>query len=103
MTTYRKIAGEYNEVEGIFPDGDYTLVESSREQIKQNSNYIDIWKLKLEPNSTNYVRMTHWGDYPGYKASNPVVSPDSTTIAFQSARSTDEAGVGYGIFLMRVR
>ena len=102
VTTYRKIAGEYNEVEGIFPDGDYALVESSREQIKQNSNYIDIWKLRLEPNSTNYVRMTHWGDYPGYKASNPVVSPDSRTIAFQSARSTDEAGVGYGIFLMRV-
>jgi hypothetical protein len=102
VTTYRKIAGEYNEVEGIFPDGEYALVESSREQNKQNSNYIDIWKLKLEPNSTNYVRMTHWGDYPGYKASNPVVSPDSRTIAFQSARSTDEAGVGYGIFLMRV-
>lgn len=103
VTTYRKIADEYNEVEGIFPDGDYTLVESSREQIKHNSNFIDIWKLKLEPNSTDYVRMTRWGDYPGYKASNPVVSPDGRTIAFQSARNTDEAGVGYGIFLLKVR
>ena len=33
--------------------------------------------------------MTHWGDYDGYKASNPVVSPDGRTIAFQSARSKD--------------
>jgi hypothetical protein len=41
--------------------------------------------------------------FPGYKASNPVVSPDGRTIAFQSARSTDEAGVGYGIFLLTVR
>lgn len=103
VTTYLKVAGEYNEVEGIFPDGEHTLVESSREQIQHNSNYIDIWKLKLEPNSRDYVRLTRWGDYPGYKASNPVVSPDGTTIAFQSARSADPAGVGYGIFLMKVR
>jgi Tol biopolymer transport system component len=102
VTTYRKIPGEYNEVEGIFPDGGYTLVESSREQLRQNSNYIDIWKLKLEPNSTDFVRMTRWGDYPGYKASNPVVSPDGRTIAFQSARNDDPAGVGYGIFLLRM-
>jgi len=102
VTTYLKVAGEYNEVEGIFPDGEYTLVESSREQLEQNSNYIDIWKLKLEPNSRDYTRVTRWGEYPGYKASNPVVSSDGRRIAFQSARSKDPAGVGYGIFVMTV-
>jgi Tol biopolymer transport system component len=102
MTTYRKIPDEYNEVEGIFPDGEHTLVESSREQIQQNSNYIDIWKLKLEPNSNTFVRLTRWGEYEGYKASNPVVSPDGRTIAFQSARSKDAAGVGYGVFLLKL-
>jgi Tol biopolymer transport system component len=102
VTTYLKIPHEYNEVEGIFPDGEYTLVESSREQIQQDSNHIDIWKLKLEANSMDYVRMTRWGDYEGYKASNPVVSPDGTAIAFQSARSKDPAGVGYGIFLLKL-
>ncbi len=103
ITVYRKLAGEYNEVEGIFPDGKYTLVESSREQLEHNSNYIDIWKLKLEPNSQDFTRVTHWGEYRGYKASNPVVSPDGTRIAFQSARSKDPAGVGYGIFVMDVK
>jgi Tol biopolymer transport system component len=99
-TVYRKEANEYNEVEGIFPDGEYTLVESSRDQIEQNSNFIDIWKLKLEPNSRDFTRVTHWGEYRGFKASNPVVSPDGRHIAFQSARSKDPAGVGYGIFVL---
>ncbi len=106
VTVYRKLAGEYNEVEGIFPDGKYTLVESSREQggpERQNSRYVDIWKLRLETNSTDFVRLTRWGDYDGYKASNPVVSSDGKWIAFQSARSRDPAGVGYGIFLLKVK
>jgi WD40 repeat protein len=103
VTVYRKIPTEYNEVEGIFPDEQYTLVESSREQLEHNSNYIDIWKLKLEPNSQDYTRVTRWGEYRGFKASNPVVSPDGRRIAFQSARSRDPAGVGYGIFVMEVR
>jgi Tol biopolymer transport system component len=102
-TVYRKEAGEYNEVEGIFPDGEYALVESSRGQLEQNSNYIDIWKLKLEPNSRDFTRVTHWGEYRGFKASNPVVGPDGRTIAFQSARSKDPAGVGYGIFVLHTR
>ena len=103
ITTYRKIDKEYNEVEGIFPDGEYTLVESSREQSEQNSNYIDIWRLKLEPDSQDFTRVTRWGEYPGYKASNPVVSSDGRRIAFQSARSRDAAGVGYGIFVLTVK
>jgi Tol biopolymer transport system component len=105
VTTYRKLEGEYNEVEGVSPDGKWTLVESSREQggaDRQNSRYIDLWKLRLEPNSTDYVRMTRWGDYEGYKASNPVVSPDGKSFAFQSARNNEPAGVGHGIFLFRL-
>ena len=105
VTTYRKVPDEYNEAEGISPDGRWILVESSREQggpERQNASYIDIWRLRLEPNSTDFVRMTRWGDYEGYKASNPVVSPDGRWFAFQSARSKDPAGVGYGIFLYRL-
>ena len=100
VTTYRKVAGEYNEVEGIFPDGRHALVESSREQAQHDSNHIDIWRLALEPDTRDFVRVTRFGEYAGYKASNPVVSPDGRTIAFQSARTSDPAGVGYGIFLL---
>ena len=105
-TTYRNIEGEYNEVEGVAPDGSFALVESSREQggaERQTSRYIDIWKLALPPAAPSFVRMTRWGDWDGYKASNPAVSPDGRFFAFQSARSIDPAGVGYGIFLYRLR
>ena len=104
-TTYRKIESEYNEVEGVSPDGAWALVESSRDQgvDRQDSRHIDLWKLALVPNSTSFVRMTHWGDWDGYKASNPTVSPDGKSFAFQSARSGDPAGVGYGIFLYRLK
>lgn len=106
VTTYRKLAEEYNEVEGTSPDGRWTLVESSRDQggpETRNSRYIDLWKLKLEPNSTDFVRLTHWGDYEGYKASNPVVSSDGKRMAFQSARNNEPAGVGHGIFILTLK
>lgn len=105
-TTYRKLEEEYNEVEGVAPDGSFALVESSREQggaDRQTSRYIDIWKLALPPSAPSFVRMTRWGDWDGFKASNPTVSPDGRWFAFQSARSVDPAGVGYGIFLYRLR
>jgi Tol biopolymer transport system component len=106
VTTYRKLPDEYNEVEGISPDGKWTLVESSREQGgtgRQNSRFIDIWKLTLVSNSTEFVRLTRWGDYEGYKASNPVVSSDGKRIAFQSARNNEPAGVGHGIFVLTLQ
>jgi Tol biopolymer transport system component len=105
VSVYRKLGDEYNEVEGISPDGQWTLVESSRAQgpDRQDSKHIDLWRLKLEPSSTDFVRMTRWGEYEGYKASNPVVSPDGQWFAFQSARNNEPAGVGHGIFLYKLK
>ena len=104
-TTYLALEPEYNEVEGVEPGGAWALVESSREQgaDRQDSRHIDLWKLTLVPNSTRFERMTRWGDWDGYKASNPTVSPDGRWFAFQSARSVDPAGVGYGIFLYKLK
>src|SRR5689334_14750554 len=103
VTNFSKAPGTYNEVEGIFPDGQYTCVESDRqvEQLggKRGSSNIDIWKLKLDGTGKDFVRLTHFNDYDGGKASNPVVSTDGRFMAFQTARTSDPAGVGYGILL----
>jgi dipeptidyl aminopeptidase/acylaminoacyl peptidase len=105
VTDFSQAPTIYNEVEGIFPDGTYTLVESSKQVDKlggkHGSREIDIWKLRLDGTGNDFVRLTNFNDYEGWKASNPVVATDGKLIAFQVARTVDEAGVGYGIVLLR--
>jgi hypothetical protein len=97
VVNYSNAPGQYDEPEGIFPDGQFTLVECDKQNLKGAGN-VDLWKLKLD-GSGAYERLTHFSDYPGYKASNPVVSDDGQSIAFQLAKSTEAAGVGHGIFI----
>jgi Tol biopolymer transport system component len=103
VTNFSKAPGTYNEVEGIFPDGLYAAVEADRqcEELggQRGSGNIDIWKLRLDGTGKDFTRITHFNDYEGGKASNPVISTDARFMAFQSARTTDPAGVGYGILL----
>ena len=95
--------GSYNEVEGIFPDGQHTCVETDQQAIRAGRpglfRQIDIWKLRLDGTGRSFTRLTFFNDHEGWKASNPVVSTDGRFMAFQVARSVDEAGVGYGILL----
>jgi Tol biopolymer transport system component len=97
--------GYYNEPEGIFPDGLHTCVESDHQSRAfgdpASFRNIDIWKLRLDGTGRSFTRLTTFNDYEGWKASNPVVSRDGRFMAFQVARTADEAGVGYGILLMR--
>ncbi len=104
ITKITTTPNHHTEPEGIFPDGKYTLVESSRQfgdaKLEQSpTQYIDIWKLSLDEKHT-WERMTYFTDYEGYKSSNPVVSDDGRYIAFQMAKLGDLAGVGRGLFIM---
>jgi len=106
VTDFSQAPDIYNEVEGIFPDGRYTFVESSKQVEtlggEHGSREIDIWKLRLDGTGKDFVRVTRFNDYQGWKASNPVVATDGRYAAFQIARTSDEAGVGYGIVLLRL-
>jgi len=97
VVNYSMAPDQYDEPEGIYPDGQYTLVECDK-QNRNGPGHIDLWKLKLD-GSGDTERLTYFSDYPGYKASNPVVSDDGKYIAFQMARARDAAGVGHGIFI----
>jgi hypothetical protein len=56
----------YDEPEGIFPDGKFTLVESDKHNLK-GPKFIDIYKLALD-GSGKMERLTYFADYPGYQA-----------------------------------
>jgi hypothetical protein len=100
VVNYSKAPNQYDEPEGIFPDGRYTLVECDK-HIRKGTQYIDLYKLALD-GSSRTERITFFSDYPGYKASNPVVSDDGKFIAFQVARTGDMAGVGRGILIFDI-
>jgi hypothetical protein len=104
VINFSKAPGTYNECEGIFPDGKYTCVEGDRQIDKlggdRGSRQIDIYKLRLDGTGKDFVRLTHFNDYEGWKASNPVITTDGKLMAFQVAHAADEAGVGYGIILL---
>ena len=90
----------YDEPEGIFPDGQYTLVESSRHNKTNTGANIDLWKLKLDENEPEWERITWFNETQEFKASNPVVSDDGRYIAFQVAGKNEVAGIGHGLYVM---
>lgn len=101
VSYYRK-AGEYNEVEGIAPDGSWTTVECGQ-QDKLGLPELDICKLELHEGGTLSV-LVH-GRIPGSTSdiSNPVVSPDGKWLVFQRSDSASgDIGEGYGIYRLRI-
>lgn len=97
VTNYSNAPAQYDEPEGIFPGGQFTLVECDKHN-PRGSGYADIWKLRLD-GSGAYERVTYFAEYPGYRASNPAVSDDGMFIAFQLAKTREAAGVGHGLFV----
>ncbi|MHC4205224.1 MAG: hypothetical protein ACYSTT_11295 [Planctomycetota bacterium] len=97
VVNYSQAPNQYDEPEGIFPDGKHTLVECDKHSGK-GIHYNDIYKLALN-GSGQTQRLTFFSDYRGYKSTNPVVSDDGRYMAFQFAKRGDMAGVGRGILL----
>jgi len=98
VVNFSNAPNQYDEPEGIFPDGKYTTVECDRHNTK-GIHYNDIYKLALD-GSGKMQRLTFFADYPGYKTTNPVISDDGRFMAFQYAKRGDWAGVGRGILVM---
>jgi Tol biopolymer transport system component len=99
MINYSKAPNQYDEPEGMFPDGVYTLVECDRHN-PMGTSMIDIYKLKLDGTGKDYRRLTYFNELEGFRSSNPTISDDGKWMAFQASRSGTAAGAGCGIYLM---
>jgi Tol biopolymer transport system component len=101
VTNYTNTPEQYDEVEGIFPDGRSTLVESDRHGVNRKWK-IDIYRVPLD-GSNRGQRMTNFDDTPGgYHGSNPVVSPDGRWVVVQLGIHNGIAGQGRGLVLIDV-
>jgi len=87
----------YEEVEGIFPDGQATLVERDLEATMEPVAP-DIWRLSLDGLAT-YERLTHFNRYRGFYASNPVLHPGGRKFAFQLSIEGGAEGDGGGVLI----
>lgn len=103
-TNYTHLGNSYNEAEGIFPDGEYILIESDRHQPMnyRNQYKLDVYKLKLD-GSGEVERLADFStQYPGIlRSDNPVVDRTGKFIAMQFG-FMQGAGNGKGIFLFDV-
>jgi len=100
LINYSNAPETYDETEGIFPDGKYTLVECSRHNKTNSGAHIDLYKMKLDPDNPSWERLTFFNEAGIFKAANPVVSDDGLYIAFQVARPGEMAGIGHGIYIL---
>lgn len=101
-TTYYRRPGEYDEVEGIAPSGQWASVECGRQE-KAALPPLDLCRLELKPDGA--ISRLVIGTEPGATRdiSNPVISPDGRWIAFQrSDRNDPDIGGGSGVLMMEI-
>ncbi|MDX1740998.1 MAG: hypothetical protein R3178_06880 [Rhodothermales bacterium] len=90
LINYSRMPDHYAEPEGIFPDGDHTLIESDRDD-GRGVEHLDLYRLKLD-GSGEALRLTNFADVGAWKANNGVISPDGRYMAFQES----QGGFGQG-------
>ncbi|MBX3286956.1 MAG: PD40 domain-containing protein [Actinobacteria bacterium] len=90
----------YEEAEGVDPSGDSVLVERDLEYSGVEPGPLDIWRLDLH--DRRWERITTFNRWAPFYASNPAVSPDGETMAFQLSIDGDVEGRGDGILLQQL-
>lgn len=102
LINYSKSRSTYDEPEGIFPDGEYTLTECDRHRPTKRSSTIEVYKLKLDTTFVDHERLVFFSDVEGFRSSNPVVRDDGKFFVFQASEASSDAGVGCGLYLFDI-
>jgi hypothetical protein len=91
----------YEEAEGVDPSGSSVFVERDLEYSGIEPGALDIWRLGLD--DRGWERITTFNRWAPFYASNPAVSPDGRTLAFQLSVDGEVEGRGDGILLKDLR
>lgn len=103
VTDYTKAPDSYDEAEGIFPDGQWTMIESDRHlPPKWKKKYkVDIFRLKLDGSGEVQQLADLAHRFPDtLRSDNPVVDKTGRYVAYQFGFSQGEGARGQGIFLL---
>lgn len=98
---YTNSPNTYDEAEGVFPSGAFTLIESDRHQAERMWK-VDVYRLRLDGSGQVERLLDFSSRYPGVISDNPVVSPDGRSIAVQVGFPRMGSGQGRGILLFDV-
>jgi hypothetical protein len=103
-TNYTKSPDSYDEAEGIFPDGRYTMIESDRHHGAElrHKYKVDIYRLKLDGSGEAEQLLDLSARHPqALRSDNPVVDRTGRFVAFQFGFSSRGDGAhGRGILMM---
>lgn len=94
---YSNNADTFNVARCMFPDGESVAIESATHE-GVAWPLVDIYRLKLD-GAGEAERLTYFGEYKGFEATDPAISPDGKRMCFQLSQEGDEPGAGRGLFL----
>jgi len=63
------------------------------------TGFLDLYRLRLNVENSEWMRLTWFSEVEGFRATNPVVSDDGRYIAFQESKSKSAPGAGEGIYI----
>lgn len=96
ITTYFETSTFYAELEGVAKNGKWALVECG-----VRNGGLDICRVDFtKPPSQTLERITFGQDHGPVRFSNPTVSPDGKSAAFQVSTPNMESGTGLGFVLV---
>lgn len=87
----------YEEAEGVVRGRLYPGEREFTLRLRPRGKH-DIWLLPLD-GSGEFTRMTHFSEFRGFGANNPVISPDCSTMVFAIRRVGGRDGNSDGLFL----
>lgn len=101
ITDYSQTPQEYDEPEGIFPDGRSILVGvGGRRPRTAGRVSFGLYRLELDATQRRLERLSQAWDEAGLKATNAVVRDDGRFLAFQQSNSSASSGASPGIYLV---
>lgn len=106
ITDLTKAPDSYDEAEGVFPDGKWSMIESDRHLPAQwKKKYkVDIFRLKLDGSAEVQQLADLAQRFPDtLRSDNPVVDKTGRYVAYQFGFSQGEGARGQGIFLLDLK